>query len=151
MFLLLGCNEKKKVKEIDNFVAKIDSSTDLIESLTEFESEINGTNAIGGFDIHTLMDMDSTIHKVYANVSMSNDSLTDYEFYYQNDTVVFARILQFKETKFDTQKLDTLTNSDFYFYKGELIERIDRKDTDLEIKTVKWVAESYFVFGRDYK
>ncbi|WP_422349505.1 hypothetical protein [Flagellimonas sp.] len=148
---LLGCQKQRKISEIENWISKIESRTDLIESITEFESEINGMDAIGGFDIYTVMDQDSIILKVYANIAMSNDSLTDYEFYFQKDTVVFANIRQYKQSGLDKQKLDTLTDSDFYFENGYLVERIDRKKTELEPQTVKWLAESYFVFGRDYK
>jgi hypothetical protein len=139
------------VSGIEKRIAETESRTDLIESITEFESEINGIDATGGFDIYTFMDKDSVIQKVYVNVAMSNDSLMDYEFYFQNDTVIFANIRQYKENGLDKQKLDTLTDSDFYFEYGNLIKRVDRKETKLEIQTVKWLAESYFVFERDYK
>ncbi|WP_010518576.1 hypothetical protein [Croceivirga radicis] len=149
--LLLSCQKQRKVSEIKYWISKTDSRTDLIESITEFESEINGMDATGGFDIHTIMDKDSVIQKVFVNVAISNDSLMDYEFYFQKDTVIFANIRAYKENGPDGQKLDTLTDSDFYFENGDLLERIDRKKTDLEIETVKWLAEMYFIFSRDYE
>ena len=150
-FFSLAVKNRERYQKLKKGFLKLNRRTDLIESITEFESEINGTDATGGFDIYTFMDKDSVIQKVYANVAMSNDSLTDYEFYFQNDTVIFANIRQYKENGLDKQKLDTLTDSDFYFEYGNLIKRVDRKETELEIQTVKWLAESYFVFGRDYK
>lgn len=147
---LLSCEKQRKLSIIENRISETDSRTDLIESITEFESEINGMDTNGGFDIHTIMDKDSVIQKIYVNVSISNDSLSDYEFYFKNDTVIFAGIREYKENGVDKQKLDTLSDSDFYFESGDLIERIDRKKTDLKIETVKWLAEMYFVLSRDY-
>lgn len=129
----LSCQKQRKVSEIEKRISETESRTDLIESITEFESEINGIGTTGGFDIYPFMDKDSVIQKVYANVAMSNDSLTDYEFYFQNDTVIFANIRQYKENGLDKQKLDTLTDSDFYFENGNLIKRVDRKEMELEI------------------
>ena len=122
---LLGCHKQRKISEIKNWIYITESRTDLIESITEFETEINGTDTTGGFAIYTIMDKDSVIHKVYADIGMSNDSLADYEFYFQNDTVIFANIRDYEENEMDKQKLDTLTDSDFYFENGDLIERID--------------------------
>ena len=146
--IISSCNEKEKITTINDYVKNIDLRDDLSESITEFETEIYEKGVLGGIDIYELTDSLKNIYRITVNVSKPNDSVGEYEFYYKNDSLVFARIKDLIQSKADNQLLDTLVDSEFYFDKNELLKRFDKKNENYDGEIIRQISEFYIVYGK---
>ncbi|SDY09061.1 hypothetical protein SAMN05444411_1224 [Lutibacter oricola] len=146
--LIFSCNNSNKIDEINNYVEKIDSRKDLTESITEFETEIIGKGIVAGFEIYELTDKSKNIYRLTASIAKQNDSVGEYEFYYKNDSLIFARIKDFIQSKNNSQSLDTLVDSEFYYEDNRLIERTDKKNINYDGEMIKQISEFYLIYGK---
>jgi hypothetical protein len=142
--ILISCSENKTISEIKNYVKAIENRTDLNESITEFNTEDLNGKIVGGSSIYELTDKQNHLYRIITETAQPNDSTAYFEFYYKDKELVFAKVLQFSN---NSTELDTITNSKLYFNKGILIKQIDLKQTGIDSKTIKLLAESYSVEG----
>ena len=140
--IILSCNNSNKVDRIIHYIQSIDSRKDLTESVTEFETLDKNDKEISGFSIYELTDNDGVLHRLIADVAHPNELPGIYEFYYKNDTLTFARIMQFDELG-----IDTIIDSDYYFDRMKLIKKFNRKRDDLDSEIVLQASEFYLIYG----
>jgi len=141
--VLIGCGNGKTVSDIIDYVTEINNRTDLTESISEFDSEDLNDKDVGGISIYELTDSNGNILRIVAEIVQTNNLPINYEFYFKNDTLTFARVTEWNETG-----SDTIMNSDYYFDKSELIKQVDRKDIQMDAETVIEVSEFYLVYGK---
>jgi len=142
--ILISCSEKKTISEIQNYVNEINSRTDLNESITEYNTEDLNGEIVGGTAIYELTDNENHLYRIITETAQPNDSVSNYEFYYKDKKLVFAKIIHCSNKSIE---LDTITNSELYFQGGKLIKQIDRKPTGINSEHIKLLAESYTVEG----
>ena len=142
--ILISCSEKKTISEIQDYVNEIESRTDLNESITEFNTKDLNGEIVGGTAIYELTDNKNQLYRIITETSQPNDSVFNYEFYYKDKKLVFAKIIHCTNKSFE---LDTITNSELYFQNGKLIKQIDLKPTGIDSEYVKLLAESMTVQG----
>ncbi|MCT8341245.1 hypothetical protein MG296_14355 [Flavobacteriaceae bacterium TK19130] len=132
------------VSDINQFVNKIDNSSDLTESIIEYQSEDLNSDLIRGMTYYELKDSDNKIYRIIAELISQDGTPYSYTFYYKNDDIVFSRIIELKKSG-----IDTIIDSNYYFSDLELIKQVDIKDEKMESETVKLLSEFYLVFGDD--
>jgi hypothetical protein len=142
--ILISCSEKKTIYEIKNYVKKIENRTDLNESVTEFNTEDLNGKIVGGTSIYELTDKDNNLYRITKDGSNPNDTVLNYEFYFKNKKLVFAKIIKFSNY---SSEFDTIVNSELYFENGKLIEEISKKPIGIDAEYVKSLAESMTVEG----
>tara|TARA_R110002033_G_C3729433_1_gene223813 strand:- start:41 stop:514 length:474 start_codon:yes stop_codon:yes gene_type:complete len=142
--LLTSCGNNKTQSEIEKYVIEIDNRKDLSESITEFNTEDLNGEIVGGISIYELADNDGEIYRIIAEVGEPNQSPANYEFYFKNDSLTFARIVEFNETG-----TDTILNSEYYYDGIELVKQIDQKKEKMDAETVRQVSEFYLVYGKE--
>ena len=141
---LISCGNDKTLAEIEKYVNEIENRKDLSESITEFNTEDLDGEIVGGISIYELTDKDGEIYRIIAEVGQPNQSPANYEFYFKNDSLTFAKIVEFNETG-----TDTILNSEYYYDGIELIKQIDKKKEKMDAKTVRQVSEFYLVYGKE--
>jgi hypothetical protein len=141
---LISCGNDKTLAEIENYVNEIENRKDLSESITEFNTEDLDGEIVGGISIYELTDKNGEIYRIIAEVGQPNQSPANYEFYFRNDSLTFAKIVEFNETG-----TDTILNSEYYYDGIELIKQIDKKKGKMDAETVKQVSEFYLVYGKE--
>lgn len=122
----------------------IDNRKDLSESITEFNTENLDGEIVGGISIYELTDDSGEIYRIIAEVGQPNQSPANYEFYFKNDSLIFAKIVEF-----DKIGTDTIVNSEYYYNGNKLVKQIDRKKGKMEAETVRQVSEFYLVYGKE--
>ncbi|TYC07388.1 hypothetical protein ES677_15075 [Bizionia gelidisalsuginis] len=142
--ILTSCSANKTISEIKNYVKEIENRTDLNESITEFNTENLNGEIIGGTSTYELTDKKNKLYRIITETAQPNDSTAYFEFYYKQKKLIFAKALQFSNKETD---LDTITNTELYFYKGKLIKQIDFKLNKGDSEKIKLLAESYTVEG----
>ena len=142
--ILISCSENKTISEIQNYVNEIENRTDLKESITEFNIEDLNREIVGGTSEFTLTDKQNKLYRIIKETSHPNDSILNYEFYYKDEKLVFAKVI-----KFSTYSLsfDTISNSELFYEKGKLIKQIDLKPTEINSEYIKILAESFTIEG----
>jgi hypothetical protein len=142
--ILISCGNNQTVSEIDNFVSTINNRNDLTESITEFNTEDLSDVIIGGISIYKLTDKSGEIFRIIAEIGELNELPLNYEFYFQKDTLSFARIIKFNETG-----NDTLMISEYYFRGSELIKQNGKETNKIEAETVRKTSVFYLVYGKE--
>ncbi|SEA79247.1 hypothetical protein SAMN05421540_1252 [Psychroflexus halocasei] len=142
---MISCVNQQTASDIDVYVKKINNRTDLIDSKNKFKTKIEN-GKLAEFTINTRTDKKGDILRINAKIDFLNKKSDDYTFYFENDTLNFAHIIKFMETD---ENLDTITNSEFYFFQENLIKQIDEKEKSMEAKTVQQLSEFYLVFGKE--
>ena len=132
------------MSEIQNYVSGIENRTDLNESITEFITEDSNGEIVGGTAIYELTDNENQLYRIITETAQPNDSVSNFEFYYKEEKLVFAKIIHCSNK---SMELDTITNSELYFQSGKLIKQIDLKPTGIDSEYVKLLAESMTVEG----
>ncbi|WP_299397648.1 hypothetical protein [uncultured Gelidibacter sp.] len=142
--ILTSCSVNKTISEIKNYVNVIENRTDLNESITEYNTEHLNGEVVGGTSTYELTDEQNKLYRIITETAQPNDSSANFEFYYKEKVLVFAKVLQFSNKK---AELDTITNTELYFNKGKLIKQIDFKPKKIDSEKIKLLAESYTVEG----
>jgi len=142
--ILISCSEKRTISEIKNYVNEIENRTDLNESVTEFNTENLNGEIVGGTSIYELTDKDNNLYRITKDGSNPNDTVLNYEFYFKNKNLVFAKMTKVSNY---SSEFDTIVNSELYFENGKLIEEINKKPIGIDIEIVKSLAESMTVEG----
>jgi len=142
--ILINCSENKDISEIKNYVIEIDNRTDLNESITEFNTENQNGEIIGGSSIYELTDKDNELYRIIKESSQPNDSVFNYEFYYKDKKLIFAKVIKFSN---NLSEFDTIVNSELYYKNEKLIEQLNKKTTGIDSEYVKLLAESFTVEG----
>ena len=114
------------------------------ESITEFVTENENDEAVGGTSIYELTDSNDNIYRIVAEVGQPNEPPANYEFYYKKDTLIFARIIQF-----DEKGEGKITDSEYYFKGADLIKQVHKKAKKIDPKTVRKKSEFYLVYGKE--
>ena len=140
---LFSCGNNKTISKIENYVTQINNRTDLIESITEFNTEDLNDKIVGGISIYKLADEKGGIYRMTAEIVRNNGAPANYEFYFKKDTLTFARIIEFDETG-----NDTIINSEYYFQGKKLLKQLNKQENKMDATTVKEVSEFYFVYGK---
>ena len=141
---LISCGNGKTVSDIKKYVIAINNRTDLTEKVSESNAEDLKNDLISQMTIQVLKDSNDEILRVTAELIQKNGIPVNYEFYFKNEALTFARMTEFNDTR-----KDTIMDSDYYFNGSELIKQINRKKEELEAETVKQVSEFYLVFGKE--
>ena len=141
---LISCGNDKTLVEIEKYVKEIENRKDLSESITEFNTEDLHGEIVGGISIYELTNNKGEIYRIIAEVGQPNQSPANYEFFFKNDSLTFARILEFNETG-----TDTLINSQYYYNGTKLIKQIDQMKEKMEAETVRQASEFYLVYGKE--
>ncbi|CDF79516.1 conserved hypothetical protein [Formosa agariphila KMM 3901] len=142
--ILISCSGDKTISEIQKYVNGIESRTDLNESVTEFNTENHNGEIAGGTLIYELTDKDNNLYRITKESSNLNDTILNYEFYYKNKKLIFAKVIKFSN---NLSKFDTIVNSELYYKNGKLIEQINQKPNGMDSEYVKLLAESMAVEG----
>ncbi|WP_397298938.1 hypothetical protein [Nonlabens ulvanivorans] len=132
------------IAEIEKYVNEIDNRNDLSESISEFNTEDLDGELVGGISIYELTDNKGEIYRVVAEVGQPNRSPANYQFYFKEDSLTFARIVEFSESG-----ADTIMNSQYYFNGIELIKQIDKEIEKMDAQTVRQVSEFYRIYGKE--
>jgi len=142
--ILISCSEDKTISEIQKYVNEIESRTDLNESITEFNTEDLNGEIVGGTSIYKFTDKDNNLYRITKESSNPNDTVLNYEFYYKNKKLIFAKVIKFSN---NLSEFDTIVNSKLYYKNGKLIEQINQKPNGMDSEYVKLLAESMTVEG----
>ncbi|MHB0756908.1 hypothetical protein [Polaribacter sp. M15] len=142
--ILISCSENKHISEIKNYVIKIDNRTDLNESITEFNTENQNGEISGGTSIYELTDNDNKLYRIIKESSQPNDSVFNYEFYYKDKKLIFAKVIKFLNI---SSEFDTIVNSELYYKNEKLIEQLNKKPKGIDSEYIKLLAESFTVEG----
>ncbi len=136
---MISCGSSSSISKIDRYVNKIDNRKDFSESIIEYVvEESTEHNITGGSEIYVLTDNNGNLKRIIADENESNRKPSNYQFYYRDSILIYARII-----KFNGVGTDIITDSNFYFKDEKLIERKDRKDNRIHSEDVKEIAEYY--------
>jgi len=140
---IFSCGNNKTISEIENYMTQINNRSDLIESITEFNTEDLNDKIVGGISIYKLADEKGEIYRMTAEIVRNNQAPANYEFYFKKDTLTFARIIEFDKTG-----NDTIINSEYYFKGKKLLKQLNKQENKMGATTVKEVSEFYLVYGK---
>jgi len=141
---LISCDENKNISEIKDYVKEVENRSDLNESITEFITENLTEENIGGTSIYELTDNKNKLYRIITQTSLPNDSITNFEFYYKNEKLIFAKVLQFSN---NWSKLDTIRNSELFFHNNQLIKQVNINPKGINSDYIKSLAESFTIKG----
>lgn len=91
-----------------------------------------------------MTDKDNKLYRIIKESSQPNDSVFDYEFYYKDKKLIFAKMIMFSNK---LSEFDTIVNSEMYYKNEKLIEQLNKKPKGIDAEYVKLFAESFTVEG----
>ena len=141
---IISCVEEKNVTDVEDYVNQINNRSDLTETVTEFTDEDLKTNLMSELTIRELKDSNGKVYRIYAEFLQKDKTPTAYKFYFKNDTLQLAKVLELDKTG-----KDTTVNSEYYFDGSKLLKRIDRKEDNLDAETIQQLSAFYLVFSKE--
>lgn len=141
---LVSCGKDKAVSDIEKYVTNVSNRSDLKESITEIKAEDLRTGLMSEIVIYHWKDSTGKVYRTGVEFLQKDKTHTFYKFYFKNDNLLFARIIEL-----DKPKKDTIMNSDYYFKGTEMLKQIDRGKENLDAETVRQVSEFYLVFAKE--
>ena len=136
VFCSINCFGQFNKEEVDNYMMKIDSDTDLLQGISEGEIEYDGKT--GGFEVYDVFHPKTKeLYRIIENTSL--DVYTTETYYYQNNELIYGK----------TESSDLNLLQEVYFYKGIVVyNSYKEKDADYLYKTGARYLEEH---NNDYR
>ncbi len=128
--ILVSCSENKAISEIHTYIKDIKTRTDLKESYLDRTREWT--------------DKNGKLYRIISRVDRLNDTITNFEFYYKNEKLIYGKGLILVKTK---NQLDTISHSEIYVKNENIIKQIHKKPHKLDTQMIQLFGESFIIKG----